>query len=156
MRIKGIDHVSINVKDMGASDAFYGGVLGMRRLQTVPMDANPPGTSAGENPPSTAAGENPPSTAAGFSITYFEIPGGGRLELFDYGGKNRDVPREESDAGLRHLAFQVDDVKAAEKMLREKGVTIVLPTTDIASLGARVLLFLDPNGVTLEFCQEMK
>jgi hypothetical protein len=35
-------------------------------------------------------------------------------------------------------------------------VTIVLPTTDILSLGARVLLFLDPNGVTLELCQEMK
>jgi glyoxylase I family protein len=132
MRLKGIDHVSINVKDMGASAAFYGGILGLRRLQTVPMEG---GTS---------------------SITYFEIPGGGRLELFDYGGKNRDVPREESDAGLRHLAFAIDDVAAAEKTLREKGVKIVLPTTDIASLGARVLLFLDPNGVTLEFCQEMK
>jgi catechol 2,3-dioxygenase-like lactoylglutathione lyase family enzyme len=136
MRIKGVDHVSINVKDMGASEAFYEGVLGMRRLQTVPMDGE--------------------GGAAGFSITYFEIPGGGRLELFDYGGKNRDVPREESDTGLRHVAFAIDDVAAAEKALREKGVKIVLPTTDIASLGARVLLFLDPNGVTLEFCQEMK
>jgi catechol 2,3-dioxygenase-like lactoylglutathione lyase family enzyme len=125
---------------MDASAAFYGGVLGLRRLQTVPMDGGP----------------NPPSTSARFSITYFEIPGGSRLELFDYGGKNRDVPREESDAGLRHLAFAVDDVAGAEKTLREKGVTIVLPTTDIPSLGARVLLFLDPNGVTLEFCQEMK
>jgi glyoxylase I family protein len=140
MRLKGIDHVSINVKDMSASAAFYGGVLGLRRLQTVPMDGGP----------------NPPGTSARFSITYFEIPGGGRLELFDYGGKNRAVPREESDAGLRHLAFAVDDVAGAEKTLREKGVTIVLPTTDIPSLGARVLLFLDPNGVTLEFCQEMK
>ena len=132
MHIKGVDHVSLNVKDMGASEAFYGGVLGMRRLQTVPMDGG------------------------NFSITYFEIPGGGRLELFDYGGKNRDVPREASDVGLRHLAFAIDDVAAAERTLREKGVKIVLPTTDIASLGARVLLFLDPNGVTLEFCQEMK
>jgi len=133
MRVTGVDHVSINVKNMEASAAFYGGVLGFRRLQTVPMDGTPP-----------------------FAITYFEIPGGGRLELFDYRGKNRDIAREESDAGLRHLAFRTDDVKAAETMLREKGVKIVLPTTDIASLGARVLLFLDPNGVTLEFCQEMK
>ena len=133
MRVNGVDHVSINVRSMEASEAFYGGVLGLRRLQTVPMDGNPP-----------------------FTITYFEIPGGGRLELFDYKGKNRDVAREESDAGLRHLAFATDDVKAAETMLREKGVKIVLPTTDIAPLGARVLLFLDPNGVTLELCQEMK
>jgi catechol 2,3-dioxygenase-like lactoylglutathione lyase family enzyme len=175
MLIKGINHVSINVKDMSASAAFYGGVLGMRRLQTVPMGdpnppgtsargnppgtstrGNPPGTSTRGNPPDTSARGNPPGTSTGFSITYFEIPGGGRLELFDYGGKNRDVPREESEAGLRHLAFTIDDVAAAEQTLREKGVTIVLPTTDIPSLGARVLLFKDPNGVTLEFCQELK
>jgi catechol 2,3-dioxygenase-like lactoylglutathione lyase family enzyme len=130
MKIAGIDHVSINVKDMAASAAFYEGVMGFRRRETVPMDG-------------------------GFAITYFEIPGGGRMEMFDYGGKNRDEVRGDSDAGLRHLAFQVDDVKTAETMLREKGVTIVLPATDLPSLGARVLLFLDPNGVTLEFCQAL-
>jgi catechol 2,3-dioxygenase-like lactoylglutathione lyase family enzyme len=128
MTVRGIDHVSINVRDREASVRFYAGVLGFRQLPTVAMDG-------------------------GFSITYFEIPGGGRMELFDYAGKNRAVQREESEVGLRHLAFSVDDVAAAEKMLREKGVTIVLPATDIPALGARVLLFLDPNGVTLEFCQ---
>ena len=128
MKVRGIDHVSINVRDMEASAKFYAGVLGFRRLQTVPMDG-------------------------GFSITYFEIPGGGRMELFDYAGANRAVQREESEVGLRHLAFSVDDVAAAEKMLRGKGVTIVLPATDLPTLGAKVLLFLDPNGVTLEFCQ---
>ena len=128
MKVRGIDHVSINVRDMEASAKFYAGVLGFRRLQTVPMDG-------------------------GFSITYFEIPGGGRMELFDYAGANRAVRREESEVGLRHLAFSVDDVAAAEKMLRGKGVTIVLPATDLPTLGAKVLLFLDPNGVTLEFCQ---
>lgn len=128
MKVRGIDHVSINVRDMEASAKFYVEVLGFRRLQTVPMDG-------------------------GFSITYFEIPGGGRMELFDYAGANRAVQREESEVGLRHLAFSVDDVAAAEKVLRGKGVSIVLPTTDLPSLGAKVLLFLDPNGVTLEFCQ---
>jgi glyoxylase I family protein len=129
MRIHSIDHVAINVKDLDASAAFYEGVLGFRRLQTVPMD--------------------------GFSITYFEIPGGARMELFSYEGWSKDTEREESDVGLRHLAFVVDDVAGSEKMLREKGVKIVLPTTDIPSLGAKVMLFLDPNGVTLEFCQKI-
>ncbi|HVP19986.1 MAG TPA: VOC family protein [Spirochaetia bacterium] len=129
MRVRSIDHVSINVKDFDASVAFYGGVLGFRRLQTVPM--------------------------AGFSITYFEIPGGGRMELFDYKGGSTTARREESEVGLRHLAFTVEDVEAAEKALREKGVTIVLPTTDLPSLGAKVMLFLDPNGVTLEVCQKL-
>ncbi len=32
----------------------------------------------------------------------------------------------------------------------------MLPTTDLPALGARVVLFLDPNGVTLEFCQPIE
>jgi lactoylglutathione lyase len=130
MNVRGVDHVSINVRDMEASARFYAEVLGFRKLQTVPMDG-------------------------GFSITYFGIPGGGRMELFDYAGRSHAVQREQSDEGLRHLAFSVEDVAAAETMLRGKGVTIVLPATDIPSLGAKVLLFLDPNGVTLEFCQAL-
>jgi len=136
--VRGIDHVAINTRDFPASAKFYAEVMGFHRRETVPM-----------------SGTNPPGTSAGFSITYFEIPGGGRMELFDYGGRSRDVAREETDTGLRHLAFAVDDVKAAEKMLREKGVPIVLPATDIPSLGARVVLFLDPGGVTLEFCEKL-
>ena len=131
MKVRGIDHVSVNTRDFPASAAFYTEVMGFRRLQTVPMDN----------------GE--------FSITYFEIPGGGRMELFDYGGKNPDAAHGETDAGLRHMAFSVEDVNAAEIMLREKGVPIVLPATDLPMLGARVVLFLDPSGTTLEFCEKI-
>jgi len=130
MRVKGIDHVTINTKDIGASIEFYGKILGFRQLETVPFDD--------------------------FSLVYFEIPGGGRMELFDYGGKNPRNAREESEAGLRHLAFRVDDVDEAEKHLRSKGVAITLSATDLPSLGSRAILFLDPNGVTLEFSQKMK
>ncbi len=129
MKVQGINHVSINVRDMKASADFYGKVLGWRQLQTVPFDV--------------------------FSITYFQIPGGGRLELFDYGGNNPKTDRGETEAGLRHLAFSVDDVDTAEKDLRSKGVTITLAATDLPSLGCRVLLFLDPDGVTLELCQDL-
>jgi glyoxylase I family protein len=126
VKAKRIDHVSINVKDIKASIDFYGNVLGFRQLQTVPFE--------------------------GFSLVYFELPGGGRLELFDYGGKNPKGQRGESEAGLRHLAFAVDDVDAAESHLRSRGVTITLAATDLSTLGSRAILFLDPNGVTLEFC----
>ncbi len=130
MKAKKVDHVSINVKDIKASMDFYGKTLGFRQLQTVPFE--------------------------GFSLVYFELPGGGRLELFDYGGKNPKGEREESETGLRHLAFEVDDVDAAESHLRSRGVTITLAATDLPTLGSRAILFLDPNGVTLEFCQKMK
>ena len=80
---------------------------------------------------------------------------GSRLELFDYRGKNQILCRADEDSGLRHVAFQVEDVAAHENVLRAEGVEITLPTCDLPNLGARVLLFLDPNGVTIEFCERL-
>ncbi len=131
LAVRGVNHVSINARNLDASASFYKEVMGFRRLETVPMDGG------------------------AFTITYFEIPGGGRMELFDYHGASREGAREESEVGLRHLAFTVADVRAAEKMLREKGVPIVLPATDLPQLGARVVLFADPSGVTLELCESL-
>jgi catechol 2,3-dioxygenase-like lactoylglutathione lyase family enzyme len=75
--------------------------------------------------------------------------------MFDYRGKNSTQPRGESETGWRHLAFEVEDVAAHEKLLVDEGVKITLSTCDLPNLGARVLLFLDPNGVTLEFCEKI-
>jgi len=129
MQILGLEHVSINVADMDASVEFYQHTLGFERLQTVP--------------------EN------GFAITHFALPGGRRLELFDYRGANPRPTHGESDVGLRHLAFEVEGVAAAERELRGRRVPIVLPTTELPELGVRVLLFEDPNGVTLELCERL-
>ena len=129
MKIRNIDHIAINCRDIQKSLDFYGRILGLERLQTV---------DCGE-----------------FDILYFGLPGGGRLELFDYRGQNRNPARLESDGGLRHLAFQVEDVAAHEALLRAAGVEITLSTCDLPNLEARVLLFLDPNGVTIEFCEKI-
>lgn len=129
MKVSRIDHVSINLIDAEKSLDFYGRILGLKQQQTV--------------------------DCGDFDIIYFALPDGARLELFDYHGRNRSLPREESEAGLRHIAFQVEDVAEHEKMLRAEGVQITLPTCDLLNLGARVLLFLDPNGVTLEFCERL-
>jgi catechol 2,3-dioxygenase-like lactoylglutathione lyase family enzyme len=131
MKVTGVDHISINVKDLETSVAFYKEVLGFRRLQTVPMDDD-------------------------LSLTFLEVPGGARMELFSYKNGIPAATHGEKDPGLRHLAFWVDSVEGVEKRLREKGITMVLSTTDLPSLGARVLLFLDPDGVTLELCEKLK
>lgn len=129
MNIGAIDHIAINVSDIQKSKDFYGRVLGFKPLNSV---------DCGE-----------------FIIHYYQLPNGSRLELFDYQGNANTKSREDSDTGLRHLAFQVEDVAAHERLLREAGVVITLPTCDLPNLGARVLLFLDPNGVTLEFCERL-
>ena len=129
MRINSIDHIAINVRDMQKSRDFYGRVLGFKPLQSV--------------------------DCGDFIIHYYGLPQGSRLELFEYKNNQPDLPREEGAVGLRHLAFEVKDVAAHEEVLRAAGVKITLPTCDLPNLGARVLLFLDPNGVTLEFCEKL-
>jgi glyoxylase I family protein len=129
LNIKNIDHIAINCLDIQKSLDFYERILGLKQLQTV---------DCGE-----------------FDIIYFALPNGSRLELFDYHGKNQNVSRRDDESGLRHIAFQVEDVAVHEQLLRAEGVEITLPTCDLPNLGARVLLFLDPNGVTIEFCEKL-
>ena len=129
MKIQNIEHFSINSNDFEKSKDFYSRILGFKQLESV--------------------------DCGDFVIHYFGIPGGSRLELFDYKGKSANISREESDSGLRHLAFQVDNVASHEKELRSQGVEITLPTCDLPNLGVRVLLFKDPNGVILEFCEKL-
>ncbi|HUF00725.1 MAG TPA: VOC family protein [Anaerolineales bacterium] len=129
MNIRNIDHIAINCTNLIRSLDFYERILGFKQLQTV--------------------------DCGDFDIIYFALPNGSRLELFNYHGRNREVLRRDDDSGLRHVAFQVDDVAAHEKLLRKEGIKITLSTCDLPDLGARVLLFLDPNGVTIEFCEKL-
>jgi glyoxylase I family protein len=129
LTINKIDHISINVFNIERTLDFYTRILGLKQLQTV--------------------------NCGDFDITYVSLPNGSRLELFDYHANNQTNPREENEVGLRHLAFEVEDVAAHEKHLRAEGVEITLPTCDLPNLGVKVLLFLDPNGVTLEFCEKL-
>jgi catechol 2,3-dioxygenase-like lactoylglutathione lyase family enzyme len=129
LEIAAIDHIAINCTDIQKSLDFYGRILGLKQQQCV--------------------------DCGDFDIIYFALAGGARLELFDYRGQNRQVAPLESDSGLRHIAFQVKDVAKHEQLLRDAGVQITLPTCDLPNLGARVLLFLDPNGVTIEFCEKL-
>jgi glyoxylase I family protein len=129
LEIGNIDHIAINCIDIQKSLEFYGRILGFKHLQTV--------------------------DCGDFNIIYFALPGEARLELFDYHAQNRNPERQESDGGLRHIAFQVVDVAAHEELLKAAGVEITLSTCDLPNLNARVLLFLDPNGVTIEFCEKL-
>lgn len=129
MEIKRIEHMAINTIHFNKAVNFYRDIMGFQQLETI---------------------ENGDS-----EITYFMLPDGARLELFDYGGKNDAPGKCDSSAGLRHLAFEVADVAAHENELRAKGVNITFPTTELKHLGVRVLLFQDPDGVTIEFCEKL-
>ena len=128
MRIKGIDHVTINLKDVARSLWFYGELLGFERLPDVDMGDH--------------------------LLRYFALPGGGRLELTEYRYETADCGDTATDKGrARHLAFEVEDVYALEKKLTDAGYLFPVPVSHVEKLGFSGGLTRDPNGFELEFLQ---
>lgn len=74
------------------------------------------------------------------------------IELFSFPDPPPRVSRPEA-AGLRHLAFEVDDIDAAAAFLRKNGIkTEGLRTDEIT--GKRFTFFSDPDGLPLELYQK--
>ena len=51
------------------------------------------------------------------------------------------------------LSFRVDDVEEAREYLRQKGATVVTTPSNLADLGAKVLLIRDPEGYLIELTE---
>ena len=111
MHIKGIDHISINTVDFPKTIHFYRDILGFEEMNTVVRD-----------------------DVVG---TYLQIPGGGRMEIFDNLGKTKRYPIGELDNGIRHIAFTVEDVTENARQLTENGVELYLPPTELPEFGVR-------------------
>ncbi len=70
------------------------------------------------------------------------------LEIFGVKNPPKRVNRPEA-CGLRHLAFQVDDVEAAAAELAQMGIPCEPIRTD-AFTGKKMTFFFDPDGLPLE------
>ena len=132
MIIKGIEHVSISVSDIGKATEFYRDILGFNYLETV---------------------EDGPK-----DLVYFDIAGTSRMELF-YSHGNAVKPiipeSEHEPLGYVHLAFMVDEVDEWAKHFEKNSVPIVFGPIDLPQLSMRVCLFEDPDGNVLEICNPM-
>jgi glyoxylase I family protein len=76
------------------------------------------------------------------------LPNGSQIELFSF----PDPPPRPSypeACGLRHLAFEVDDVVQCKSELEAKGVLVEPVRTDEYT-GKRFTFFADPDGLPLE------
>ena len=129
MNIIRMNHIAINARDFEKTLQFYRDILGFEELNTVVQD--------------------------NLRATFLKIPGGGRMELFDNYGKTISKTMGELDNGVRHIAFTVKDVKKHEEILIKNGVKILLNTTEIPDFKTRVILFYDPDGLVLEFCEDL-
>ena len=82
-----------------------------------------------------------------FIIT-LEAPNGILIELFIEKNPPRRVPRPEA-AGLRHLAFRVQDIEKSIEKLNKKGIETEEIRMDPQN-GKRMTFFMDPDGLPLE------
>ena len=82
-----------------------------------------------------------------FIIT-LEAPNGILIELFIEKNPPRRVTRPEA-AGLRHLAFRVQDIEESVEKLNKKGIETEEIRIDPQN-GKRITFFMDPDGLPLE------
>ena len=82
-----------------------------------------------------------------FIIT-LEAPNGILIELFIEKNPPRRVTRPEA-AGLRHLAFRVQDIEESVEKLNKKGIETDEIRIDPQN-GKRMTFFMDPDGLPLE------
>lgn len=74
------------------------------------------------------------------------------IELFSFPSPPPRVSSPEA-RGLRHLAFEVDDVEKAAAVLREKDV-ITEPVRIDKLTGKKFTFFTDPDGLPLELYEK--
>ncbi len=127
MNIKRIHHVAILTGDYEKSKTFYTDVLGFQIIN-----------------------ETFRAERDSYKLD-LSINGMYQIELFSFPEYKERNSFPESK-GLRHLAFEVEDVDAAAEELSSKGVD-VQPVRIDEITGRRFAFFFDPNGQPLELYQ---
>ncbi len=75
-----------------------------------------------------------------------------QIELFSFPNPPARASHPEA-LGLRHLAFEVDDIDSAVKHMEAHGITIEPIRVDEFT-GKRYTFFADPDGLPIEFVEQ--
>ncbi len=125
MKITGLNHITINVKDLEASKRFYENVLGLVPDGFIDMGDH--------------------------TLTYYALPQNVRLELIDYETKAPAKELAETDIGMyRHFCLEADDLSAFAKRCQEAGAPVRKAPSYVEKLSCDTMLIVDPNGVEIE------
>ncbi len=140
--IRGIHHAGLVVDDLDAAVTFYRALLDMEVIERDRWRAPAPAEDS-------AVGLTG-SAADGVMLR----GSGSYLELWTYLAPDRigDDPAERGahERGLRHLAIEVDDVRAALARVVELGGSTMGEPLDIDADGASAVYCRDPFGTILE------
>ncbi len=124
MKLKNVHHIAIICSDYAKSKTFYTEVLGLQIIREVYRKERD-------------------SYKLDLSLngTYL-------IELFSFPNPPQRPSYPEA-AGLRHLAFAVDDLELAVRELNDRGVQVEPVRIDTIT-GKKCTFFQDPDGLPLE------
>lgn len=124
MKTRSIHHVAIICSDYEKSKSFYVDILGFSIIKET-----------------FRAGRN------SYKLD-LRVGSGDAIELFSFPHPPKRVSSPEA-CGLRHLAFEVDDIEESVSYLKSKGVEVEYVRIDEIT-GKRFTFFKDPDDLPLE------
>jgi glyoxylase I family protein len=119
-----IHHVAIICSDYSRSKHFYVEILGFKVVREIYREAR-----------------------KSFKLD-LQVGDHYQIELFSFPGPPARVSRPEA-CGLRHIAFEVDDVEDSARKLTARGVTVEPIRVD-ETTNKRFTFFADPDDLPIE------
>jgi glyoxylase I family protein len=128
LRINRVHHIAIICSDYEVSKHFYTQILGFKILAEAYR-----------------------AERKSYKLD-LEVGNQYQIELFSFPDPAERPSRPEA-AGLRHLAFEVDDMEEAIRHIQQQGV-VVEPIRIDEFTGKRFTFFADPDGLPIEFYEK--
>ena len=130
-----IEHIGIAVKNLKASNALFSKLFGKPHYKEEAVESE------------------------GVNTSFFKV-GSNKIELLEATNPDSPIAKfiEKKGEGIHHIAFDVDDIEAEIKRLKNEGF-IVLNETPKRGADNKLVAFLHPkssNGVLIELCQEIR
>jgi glyoxylase I family protein len=125
LKLNRVHHIAIICSDYEKSRLFYTEILGLKIIREVYREKRD-----------------------SYKLD-LEVGGQYQIELFSFPGSPERPSRPEA-AGLRHLAFEVDNIEAAVTHMHASGVSVE-PVRIDEYTGKRFTFFADPDGLPIEF-----
>jgi catechol 2,3-dioxygenase-like lactoylglutathione lyase family enzyme len=145
--LRGHDHTGITVPDIKQAIDFFTNVLDCKLAMSF-------GPFADEKGDFMTQFVNVNPRAVINQITMLRCGYGSNIELFQYTSPDqKNMTPKNSDIGGHHIAFYVDDVKAAKDYLDSKGLKTFIgpfPVNEGPAAGQTITYFLAPWGLQLE------
>jgi methylmalonyl-CoA/ethylmalonyl-CoA epimerase len=118
-----LNHVAIAVTDLDRSTALYRDTLGARVSPPLPQPEH------------------------GVTVVFVELPNT-KIELLEPLGDNSPIAKfleKNSDGGMHHVCYEVEDIRAARDRLKEKGARVLGDGEPKIGAHGKPVLFLHPK-----------